>query len=65
MPTIEIRVSPTGETEVETSGFSGTACLKASRFIEQALGKAVQDRKTGEYHATDTQARQELRHDAG
>ena len=65
MPTIEIRVSPTGETEVETRGFSGPACLKASRFIEQSLGKVVQDRKTGEYHATDTSVRQELRHDAG
>jgi hypothetical protein len=53
---IEVIVSPTGETTVQTKGFSGTDCLKASKFLEQALGETIADRKTPEYHqATVTQ----------
>jgi Protein of unknown function (DUF2997) len=36
--TIEITVSPTGETTVQTKGFTGSSCRDASKFIEQALG---------------------------
>ena len=39
MKTIEIFVSPTGESRVETKGFSGDECQRASSFLEQALGK--------------------------
>jgi hypothetical protein len=39
MKTIEITVSPTGETTVQTKGFTGSACQDASKFIEQALGE--------------------------
>ena len=39
MKTIEITVSPKGDTKVETKGFSGTECRQASRFIEEALGQ--------------------------
>jgi len=37
--TIEIIVTPAGETQVETKGFVGGSCQQASRFIEEALGK--------------------------
>ncbi len=43
MKTIEIVVSPTGETRVETKGFSGSACRDASKFLEQALGKRTNE----------------------
>ena len=33
--TIEVIVSPTGETKIETKGFIGSSCRDASRFIEQ------------------------------
>jgi hypothetical protein len=46
---IEVLISPQGETTVQTKGFSGTECLQASRWLEQALGLAVADRKTGEF----------------
>ena len=36
--TIEVIVSPTGETRIETKGFAGSSCRDASRFIEQSLG---------------------------
>ena len=47
---IIITVSPTGETTVQTSGYTGPACKDASRFIEEALGQATAERLTPEYH---------------
>ncbi|MBL8827120.1 MAG: DUF2997 domain-containing protein [Planctomycetaceae bacterium] len=47
---IEVIVSPTGQTRVETRGFSGATCRDASRFIEQALGKATEKQLTGEFY---------------
>ena len=47
---IEVTVSPTGETKVQTKGFSGSDCLEASRFLEAALGATVKDQKTAEYY---------------
>jgi hypothetical protein len=47
---IEVIVSPQGETTVQTKGYAGSDCLQASKFIEQALGITVADRKTSEYY---------------
>ncbi len=47
--TIEITVTPDGQTRVETKGFSGAGCREASRFIEEALGKRTSERKTPEF----------------
>jgi hypothetical protein len=53
---IEVVVSPTGETTVQTKGYAGADCLQASRFLEQALGVCATDNKTAEfYHAAQTQ----------
>jgi len=49
---IEIIVSPTGETTVQTRGFVGGDCVHASRWLEDALGNATADRKTSEYFAS-------------
>lgn len=57
MKTIEIVVSPAGETRVETKGFAGPACRVASAFVEAALGLRVAERTTAEFHAQ-PQARQ-------
>ena len=51
MKIIEIVVSPTGQTQVETKGFSGSECRDASRFIEEALGKCTGEKLTGEFYA--------------
>jgi hypothetical protein len=48
--TIEIVVSPTGKTQVQTKGFVGSQCRQASQFIEQALGKRTQEQLTAEFH---------------
>ena len=64
MKTIEIIVTPEGETSVQTLGFVGPACQDASRFIEQALGKRTGERLTAAFHQSQTvhQAAHQIRH---
>ncbi len=50
MKTINILVRSNGETILETRGFSGEQCQHASRFLEQALGRSVQDQRTSEFY---------------
>lgn len=59
MKIIEIIVSPTGETKLETRGFTGSSCREASRFLEQAMGVRGAEQITAEFHQTD-QASQEI-----
>jgi hypothetical protein len=47
---IEIIVSPTGQTKIETKGFSGFSCRDASRFLEEALGQRTGEQLTTEFH---------------
>ena len=47
---IEITISPTGETKVETKGFGGGECRDASRFVETALGQRTAEQLTGEFY---------------
>ena len=53
MKTIEIIVSPTGETRLETKGFAGAECQEASRFLEEALGQSLSDQPTSERFLTE------------
>ena len=50
---IEIVISPTGETKVETKGFSGGECRDASKFVEVALGQKTSEQTTGEFYQTE------------
>ena len=50
--TIEIIVSPKGETTVQTKGFAGASCKDASKFIEQALGEKIDEKMTAEFYQT-------------
>jgi hypothetical protein len=56
MTTIEILVSPKGETVVQTKGFAGSSCREASRFIEQALGSRASETLTSEFHQSTSAA---------
>ena len=51
MKTIELVVSPSGETKLETKGFAGDACREASAFLEAALGAKQSDQPTAEAFA--------------
>ena len=48
MKRIELVVSPSGETTLETKGFAGDGCKEASRFLEDALGAKHSDQPTAE-----------------
>ncbi len=52
MKTIQITISPTGETTVTTRGYQGAECQAASRFVEEALGLRVSEQLTSEFHST-------------
>jgi hypothetical protein len=46
---IEVIVSPKGEITMQTKGYTGSDCIQASKFLEQALGIATQEQKTAEF----------------
>jgi hypothetical protein len=48
--TIEITVTPKGETKISTSGFTGSSCQDATRELEKALGAKTDEQLTGEYY---------------
>lgn len=52
MKTIEIIVSPKGDTRVETKGFVGAECREASKLLEDALGKREHEQLTSAFHAS-------------
>ena len=56
--TIEITVTPQGETTVETKGFTGAECRQASRFLEKALGTSTNEQLTSDFYVQQTQQQQ-------
>jgi hypothetical protein len=52
MKIIEIIVSPTGQTRLETKGFTGSECQAASRYLSTALGTAGRPELTAEYYTS-------------
>jgi hypothetical protein len=48
--TMELVISPVGETQIQTRGFTGSSCREASRFLEQALGTRSSEKLTGEFY---------------
>jgi len=36
-------IEPNGDVRIETKGFTGSACLKATAKLEKALGRKVSD----------------------
>ena len=60
--TIEITVTPDGQSTVQTRGFVGPGCREASRFVEDALGQRIGEQLTAEFHqATRQQTEQPAR----
>jgi hypothetical protein len=57
---IEVVVSPTGETTVQTKGYAGADCLQASRFLEETLGVCTTERKTAEFFEQTSPVQQQL-----
>ncbi len=55
MKTVEIIVSPEGKTTVETKGFVGAECQRATKFLEQSLGQRASEKLTNEYYIQQTE----------
>ena len=51
---IEVLVSPTGDITIQTKGFSGSECLQASKWLEDALGMTGQRHPTAEMYPPTT-----------
>ena len=58
---IEIIIAPTGQSRVETKGFTGAECRDASLFIEQAMGQQTSETLKAEFHQSAT-AQQQIQH---
>jgi hypothetical protein len=58
MKTIEVIVKPDGSLKIDALGFQGADCEKATRFLEQALGKVSGKQKKPEYHRRATTRQQ-------
>ena len=54
MKTIEILITPKGETTIKTTGFAGPSCREVSRWIEEALGQRTGERLTSEFHQAES-----------
>ena len=52
---IKVTISCDGKATIETSGFTGTSCLDATREIEKALGRDAQRKYTSEYYVQETE----------
>ena len=52
---IIVKVSPTGETELEVNGLKGKKCSDVTKQVEEALGKTKTSKKTFEYLQSDGQ----------
>lgn len=57
--TIEVLVSPTGQSTVQTRGFAGASCREASRFLERALGDVRAEQLTAEFFQAQVQRGQQ------
>lgn len=49
-PTITVLISPEGEIQLETTGFTGPACETASRALIQALGLTTHTERTSAFY---------------
>ena len=53
MRILEIIVSLTGQSTVQTRGFRGASCRDASRFPEEALGQRISESLAAEYYRSE------------
>lgn len=58
---IVVRFETDGSTSLETKGFQGEECRKASAFLEEALGKKTSEELTLEFFAHKAESRQAVR----
>ncbi|MDC4207111.1 MAG: DUF2997 domain-containing protein (plasmid) [Candidatus Manganitrophus sp.] len=52
---------PEGEIRIEAAGFTGSDCLEATRFLEEALGRVDAQSLTTDYYQTSNEGRLQQR----
>lgn len=50
MTTIEITITPNGQTIAETKGFKGASCRQASEFLSRSLGRQTSEQLTSDFY---------------
>lgn len=50
MEKIWVEIKANGDTTVSVAGVKGPSCVEATRDIELALGKTIEDKKTPEFN---------------
>lgn len=60
LKSIEIIVSPTGQSRLETRGFHGAECREASRFLEAALGQQASETLTADFHVSEVSQQNQI-----
>lgn len=62
MPEIIVKFSLiTGEAKVEASGFTGSSCQDATKFLEDTLGESSDFQRKSSWYETNIQAGNEIR----
>lgn len=60
MPVMDVTVNPQGETRIETHGFAGATCQRATRSLEAALGLVQSEQLTAEFYQTASQTNPQI-----
>jgi hypothetical protein len=56
MKIIQITISPSGETTVETKGYEGSTCRDGSAILERALGQTTGEQLKSEFYSVPCQS---------
>ncbi len=59
MRKIEVIIAPDGTPQIEGKGFAGADCLKATKYLEEALGVTTKDVRTKEFYQKASQKNQQ------
>lgn len=51
MKIIQITISPSGETTIETKGYEGSTCRHGSAFLTRALGQTTSEQLKSEFYS--------------
>jgi len=60
MPKITVVIDKKGQATITAEGFSGPACMNATKNLEAALGGATSQEVTRDYYEPDLDTQQEV-----
>lgn len=60
MKTVQIKIAPDGGVTIDTQGFTGADCEKATKALEAAMGSKTGDKKKPDYFVSDETSNQQF-----